>query len=95
MEKDPTASEPDEAQDSQQEPKQDSGLQTPQPDQPMPTEQERFDMQQAEAEQVQRGAQQQAGAAGPVPNQASNLPPTQKSDDDSEQAGATEEDSDS
>jgi hypothetical protein len=29
--------------DSQQEPRHDSGLQTPQPDQPMPTEQERRD----------------------------------------------------
>ena len=31
----------EEAKESQQEPSHDSGLQTPQPDQPMPTEQER------------------------------------------------------
>ena len=33
----------DEHKDSQQEPTQDSGLQTPQPDQPMPKEEERRD----------------------------------------------------
>lgn len=33
----------DETQDSQQEPQQDSGLQTPQPDQRIPTEEERTD----------------------------------------------------
>lgn len=32
-------------QDSQQEPTEDSGLQTPQPDQPMPTESERAEQQ--------------------------------------------------
>lgn len=36
-------------QDSQQKPNQDSGLQTPQPDQPIPMEQERFDQRQDEA----------------------------------------------
>jgi hypothetical protein len=35
----------EEAKDSQQEPQHDSGLQTPQPDQPLPTEQERADQQ--------------------------------------------------
>jgi hypothetical protein len=39
-----------EAKDSQQEPTEDSGLQTPQPDQPIPTDQERFEQQQREAQ---------------------------------------------
>jgi hypothetical protein len=39
----------DEVQNSQQDPEKDSGLQTPQPDQPIPTDQERFEQQQREA----------------------------------------------
>jgi hypothetical protein len=46
MEHDPTAIDPDEVKESQQEPTEDSGLQTPQPDQPIPTDQERFEKEQ-------------------------------------------------
>ena len=47
MEHDPTAVDPNEVKESQQESEQDSGLQTPQPDQPIPTDQERFEREQS------------------------------------------------
>jgi hypothetical protein len=56
MEHDPTAIDPDEVKESQQEPEQDSGLQTPQPDQPIPTEQERFDREQEASRQEDESA---------------------------------------
>lgn len=54
----------DRAQDSQQKPNQDSGLQTPQPDQPIPTEQERFDQRQDEARQQDESAAAPDDASG-------------------------------
>jgi hypothetical protein len=54
MEYDPTAIDPDEVKESQQEPTEDSGLQTPQPDQPIPTDQERFEKEQQEEQSASK-----------------------------------------
>lgn len=47
---------------SQEEPTQDSGLQTPQPDQPVPTEQERHEQAQQEQAAQEQAAEEQAQA---------------------------------
>jgi hypothetical protein len=77
------------AQDSQQEPQQDSALQTPQPDQPHPpvqTDQERFDAQQEEARQVQEGARQrqESSSEDPEPAEGLEAEPLQGGDSSSE-----------
>jgi|1186.fasta_scaffold225047_3 hypothetical protein len=59
------ASQQGDPQDSQQEPTQDSGLQTPQPDQPVPSEEER----QAQTAEVGPSGQPAEGTVSPLSNE--------------------------
>ena len=85
MEHDPTAIDPDEVKESQQEPQKDSGLQTPQPDQPIPTDQERYEQ---DLREQQEQAPDPSQEAPPVEDQSaptgpSPYEPPNREDDDS------------